>query len=377
MIHCEHIHDPAALDELSTVWEKLYNNSGAEPSTSLEWTTALRDTHLSPTDKFFITLVKDADTPVAIVPFLIRQTTKMGITLRTLMPISELYNTHSDLLINNYSPELFEAIIGSLHSPGEEWDFFRIGNMLENHPLLLSLSSGSHKNIHAHTARTEPSYYTPLEDTFEQYLSNRSGKFRNYLKRMKKKLGEKGKMSFLSYSDYPTLSDAYDDLLTIEKSSWKHKHGTAISNISRQKHFYWLLSQGAAKRKRLHLVFLYLDQKPIAYNIGMISNNSYKYLKTSYDAAYRSSSPSTILRAHLIEKLINHGVREFDFPGEPYEWEAQWAKELRWHQSIIIYNKTAKSWLFSLYNWIKNTALKKNKVSAFNYHDPLTTHPEA
>ena len=134
MLHCEHIYDPTSLDELSTVWEELFDNCNAEPSTSLEWTKALLETHLSPTDKFFITIVKDADTPVAILPLLIRTITRGGIKFRVLMPISELYNTHSDLLIRDYSEEIVQLVLGSLLSLREKWDIFRMGHMLENHP---------------------------------------------------------------------------------------------------------------------------------------------------------------------------------------------------------------------------------------------------
>ena len=376
MLHCEHLHNPASLDELSTVWEELFVNCNAEPSTSFEWTKALLETHLSPTDKFFITIVKDADTPIAILPFLIREISRGGIKFRVLMPVSELYNTHSDLLIRDYSAEIVQFLLTSLLSLKEKWDIFRMNHMLENNPFLLTLRSSAIQHIRFHTTRTEPSFYIPLDETFEHYLHNRSKNFRKNLRRMKKKLGEKGEISFVQYVDLQTLSKAYDDLLTIEKRSWKHKHGTAISSIPKQEQFYWLLCQGAAGKKRLRLIFLYLNQQPAAYYIGLISNSSYKSLKSSYDAEYRPCSPSTVLRAHLIEDLIREGVHEFDFHAEPYKWETQWTKDLKWHQSVIIYNKTTNARMFALYNWLTNNILNKKKDSTLNYHDPLATRPD-
>ena len=377
MLHCEHIYNSTSLDELSTAWEELFDSCNAEPSTSFEWTKALLETHLSPTDKFFITIVKDAETTVAILPFLIRKITRGGIKFRVLMPISELYNTHSDLLIRDYSAEIVQLLLTSLLTLEEKWDIFRMSHMLENHPFLLTLPSSAPHNLRFHTARTEPSFFIPLDDTFEEYWNKRSRKFRANLRRMTRKLKEKGEISFVKYDELPTLSEAYDDLLAIEKQSWKHKHGTAISSIHKQEQFYWLLCQGAADKKRLHLIFLYLNQQPIAYNIGLISNKSYKYLKSSYDAAYHPCSPSTVLRAHQIEDLIKEGVQEFDFHGEPYKWETKWTNDFKWHQSITMYNKTTKARMFALYNWLNNTVLNKNKESTFTYHDPLNTRPDA
>jgi CelD/BcsL family acetyltransferase involved in cellulose biosynthesis len=376
MLHCEHLHNPTSLDELSTAWEELFDNCNAEPSTSFEWTKALLETHLSPTDKFFITILKDDDTPVGILPFIIREISKGGIGFRVLMPISELYNTHSDLLIRDYSAEIVQLLLTSLLSLKEKWDIFRMSHMLENHPFLLTLPSSAPRKVRFRTTRTEPTFFIPLDKTFEEYWNSRSRKFRANLRRMTRKLEKKGEISFVQYFDLPTLSKVYDDLLTIEKRSWKHKHGTAISSIPKQEQFYWLLCQGAADKKRLHINFLFLKKQPIAYNIGLISNKSYKYLKSSYDAVYRPCSPSTVLRAHLIEDLIREGVQEFDFHAEPYEWEAQWSKDLKWQQSVIIYNKTTKARMFALYNWIKNNILNKKKASTLNYHDPLATRPD-
>jgi CelD/BcsL family acetyltransferase involved in cellulose biosynthesis len=131
-------------------------------------------------------------------------------------------------------------------------------------------------------------------------------------------------------------------VLEIERSSWKHEHGTAITAVSHQTGFYRDLCLGARAAGRLHLQWLTLDGKPAAYNLGYVRNGSYHYLKTSYDAKLRQLSPATYLRARLIAGLIDRGVRHFDFPGEPYEWEAQWTDSIRWRKVITMYRQTLR-----------------------------------
>jgi len=126
----------------------------------------------------------------------------------------------------------------------------------------------------------------------------------------------------------------------VEKVSWKHKHGTAISAVAHQRGFYHDMARGALDAGRLHLTFLQLDHLPVSYNLGLVSHGQYHYLKTSFHEAYRSRGVATISRAHLIRILIDEGIKEFDFPGEPYKWEAQWTDKLRWHRSVLVYNKT-------------------------------------
>jgi len=68
-------------------------------------------------------------------------------------------------------------------------------------------------------------------------------------------------------------------------------------------------------------------------------------LKTSYDAETRALSPATVLRARLIESLIQRGIVDFDFPGEPYTWESQWTDALRWRTVLNVYRRSPRALL--------------------------------
>jgi CelD/BcsL family acetyltransferase involved in cellulose biosynthesis len=88
---------------------------------------------------------------------------------------------------------------------------------------------------------------------------------------------------------------------------------------------------------------LYLDEKPVAYDLGVVTNGCFYYLKTSYDQEYRSLSPSTVLRSRVIESAIRAGLSYFDFPAEPYSWERQWADEARWHKSLLVFSRRVRA----------------------------------
>jgi hypothetical protein len=53
-------------------------------------------------------------------------------------------------------------------------------------------------------------------------------------------------------------------------------------------------------------------------------------------------SPATYLRARLVARLIADRVALLDFPGEPYQWEAQWTRQLRWRRILSVYRPTAR-----------------------------------
>ena len=127
--------------------------------------------------------------------------------------------------------------------------------------------------------------------------------------------------------------------------------------------------------KRLHLRFLYLDDRPVAYNLGVLLKGTYFYLKTSYDHAEKPLSPSTFLRARLVAELIGQGVQELDFPAEPYEWERQWTDELRWHRSLTLFAPSLKGFAYGVYRKAK-ALVRRNDGQQVVYVNPRGSRPE-
>jgi CelD/BcsL family acetyltransferase involved in cellulose biosynthesis len=119
----------------------------------------------------------------------------------------------------------------------------------------------------------------------------------------------------------------------------------------------------------VHLHILWLDDEPIAHNLGCIHRGTYFYLKTSYTARLRPLSPATFLRLSLIRRLIERGVRAVDFCGPPYAWERQWTAEFRWHHVLSLYAPTVRGRLLSLADrWTHYSTA----VPVFAHEDPRT-----
>jgi len=314
---------------------------------------------------------------LALIPLIIREKKKFGIVISNIFPISEIYNTHSDILTSTVTPEIIQTFLTGLFSLTKKWDFFSMDHITENNPLLICLDEClSNISVQYDLKINTPSFFLTLDSTYDDFIKKRSRKFRNYLNRMKKKLEVQGNFKYCSHYDYDNILVAYKDMLKIERKSWKHEHGTAITSIKKQESFYELLCEGESRKGRLHLLFLFLNNEPIAYNFGIIRNNIYSYLKTSFSEEYRQTGPSTILRAKLIENLISEGIKYFDFPGgEPYEWEKQWTDELQRHNSLLIYNKTCKAKLFFLYQTIRNMKLSRQVKQEIKYINPKDLKP--
>jgi CelD/BcsL family acetyltransferase involved in cellulose biosynthesis len=222
--------------------------------------------------------------------------------------------------------------------------------------------------------RERPSFFLTLDHTYEDYLRRRSGSFRNALKRIERKLFGSGRIEIRTQHDFSNLDQAYESLLSVEQRSWKQEHGTAITAVSRQTAFYRRLCSLMSQKKWLRLEFLYLNDQPVAYNLGLVVKGTYFYLKTSYDLSERPLSPATFLRAKLIEQLIRQETRCFDFPGDPYEWESQWTDDVRWHHSFTLYGQTLKGLAYAFYRKASDFA-KVDGPCHVAYVDPKSLRP--
>ena len=332
-----------ALASLKERWDQLFLSRPNEPSTSFEWTRAMATHHVQQGDRCLLVQLRRGEALIGIVPLVLRQIKIMGQSIGLLTPLSEENNTHSDLLLVCADNESVMAFVSALFRLDVEWDCFRLARLLEQNPLVpalrRALSAGGHRYL---MREGLPAYVLELPPSFDDYLAGRSAKFRNHLKRSVRKLNEAGKVDVCELDHADAFEQAYDSLLRVERASWKQSHGTSIASVERQAGFYRDFGHAAFGNGRLHLQWLTLDTRPIAYNLGYMTGAGYHYLKTSYDAAYRPLSPATCLRARLVESLIARGVNRLDFPGEPYEWEAQWTDTIRWRLVCAIYPPTVR-----------------------------------
>jgi len=323
-------------------WAALDAAGLCEPNTSLYWARALLTGHVLPEDKPFAWLLTDGGHSIAIVPAVIRRERVAGVMhVLVIRLVADLSTAHSDLLRASDANDVVPELLVALRRLPWPWDVLRIGNLLECNPIANQLRSFLPVSGFNYRVRREhASYYLDLPATYDRFLASRSSKFRNHLRRKTRQLEAMGCLEVRRAGRDLDVMQAYRDLLTVEELSWKRTHGTAITSIPRQREFYRLLCTGAAQCGRLHLQVLYLDGRPIAFDLGITTADRYSYLKTSFDESLRLASPATVLRARLVESLIEEGFRFLDFPAEPYEWEEQWSSGVRWHSSFLVYNRT-------------------------------------
>ncbi len=336
------------VSSLRDEWQALYHRSGRELSLSYAWSQAVVSRYAAPSDRIrAIALRRDA-TLVGVLPLITRAARR---AFCHLTPLAEEHSTHSDWLVAEPSGEIADAFVQGLAAAGVDWDRFRMSRVLEHNALLPHFVTALRRRGFRCVLRTEaPSYVLRLPHSYAAYLAARSAKFRNHLKRVQKKIQSRRIDVAVLVGDGSAsgFTEAFTRMLAIERTSWKHAHAWAMYSGSAAAEFWRQVCATAWVEGRMHVQFLSVDGRQAAYNLGYVIDDQYSYLKTTFGSEFREVGAATFLRARLVEDLIDRGIQLVDFPGEPYQWERQWTRDVRGHVMLTAFSGTARSRVLEL-----------------------------
>lgn len=149
--------------------------------------------------------------------------------------------------------------------------------------------------------------------TADDYLRGAlSRKRRKELKRLENRLGEMGD---LTYEVLENENDAplwIDQFLALEASGWKGRAGTAFANEQAHQNFFHDVALEAFRRKRLMLLALKLNGKPLAMKFNLLSGGGAFACKIAFDEEHARFSPGVLLELDNIRRLhenSTHGKR--------------------------------------------------------------------
>lgn len=179
---------------------------------------------------------------------------------------------------------------------------------------------------------------------FEQVEAALDGKFRQNLRRRRRRLAEQGEVKYvlLDGKDAKALDEGLADFFTIEASGWKGEGGTAIAQRPELVGFYTQIARDAARRGALALGFLELGGKRIAAHLSLIQAGRHFLLKLGYDESLHEFSPGQQLVSEAIRDACARGLVEFDFLGPCMEWKLDWESKLRTHTWLTIFRATPR-----------------------------------
>ncbi|MEY3264061.1 MAG: hypothetical protein RL717_1538 [Pseudomonadota bacterium] len=236
-----------------------------------------------------------------------------------------LYGGRNGIILAQSDKELLTALLGGVKKAFGQWQSIQmlLVDSSNSERLLLQVCDQSPYRLIQAPGFSSP--YLPLLDDSESFGKKMAKTLRQRIRAAPNKLGTLGVLEFRELSGDFDVQTAMDDILIVERSSWKHEAGTAISVHPEQERFYRSLFPRAMRTGLLYGQLLYLSGIPIAFDFGLIQGTVFSSLKHSQTTEHERLCPSHLLKAAMIDKLRSRGVTHYDFMGACEPHKLQWS----------------------------------------------------
>ena len=280
--------------------------------------------HFGHDKRLRVLLAYDGSQLVGVVPLMVATEATRAGKLRFLTYV----HGHWGTMFGPVGPEPQAVLTAGLEhilAMPRDWDALEIRwahagdyDFLASRRPLPSLRGPLCRSVHEYTSLVD------LHGTWEAYLAGRTSKWRNNLKRWKRRIAELGEVEYLRYrprgdahNDADPRWDLYEDCLAVTRGSWQSGSTDGSSLLHADVHEYFRDAHLAAVRAgALDLNLLYADGRPLAFVYNYRHGGRLMSLRVGYDAASSRSGAGNVLYAHVIEDSFRRGDVVYDLgPG--------------------------------------------------------------
>jgi CelD/BcsL family acetyltransferase involved in cellulose biosynthesis len=173
-------------------------------------------------------------------------------------------------------------------------------------------------------------WYLTVKGNWEAYLMGRTGTLRSTIKRMTKKFAaDGGRLEIISDSAERALQ-AYEQVYA---ASWK--------NEEPYPNFVKGLVQTSAAKGWLRMGIAWLENKPIAAQIWIVTNGKSNIYKVAYDENFKAYTPGTLLTALLMQHSFEiDKVTKVDYLMGDDPYKKTWMSDRQERWGLVAYNPT-------------------------------------
>lgn len=331
------------IDNLRLLWNQVLTDSNvAYPFLTYEWVSSWWTSFYSHRRQPLILLAKNGDRaiPYGIAPLML--------THGKLFKIIEFMGTgisdYLDFILREKSEETIASFIKYLNDNKQLWDLISLRDILSNSGNIKWLVKAAHNlglNIRIERATSSP--YLPISENWDQFLESKSSNFRYSLKRNEKRAAVlQSKLRIIPYSGVIN-EKILDDIVRVEKNSWKIKKGAFKIQDNQQKDFFRNIIKKFSNAGWLHIWMAYLDEKPVAYQMNFDFNDKIWFYNGAYIHSVEKQNIGSLLTQYAIKNAFFAKKKEYDFLRGDEHYKSRWTSKKRVSYHLIIYKQTLRS----------------------------------
>lgn len=294
--------------------------------------------------RLHVVVVRDGEEIVAIAPLMTEQIHMYGVPARKVDLLHNDHTPRADVIVSGCPHVAYDAIWEALRDTSDQWDVLQLSRLPDQSPTRMALAClAEREGFATGTWRGDASPYVALSGTWDSYHASLPAKFRSNLRNRLARLRAYGEPQ-LEILDRPEdVAAAREDALRLEASGWKDETRTSITSDPSVQRFYSLLTERAAGRGWLRLMFLTVGGRRIATAFGSCFDGRLFLVKTGYDPAYASCAPFKLLMYLATRRAFADGLQEIDFLGDAEPWKLEWTSTSRVHDWLYVFPHTIRA----------------------------------
>ena len=139
--------------------------------------------------------------------------------------------------------------------------------------------------------------------SFDDFLSERLGaKSRKSLRYDQRKLAAQGTVTIETVDSFEEVRAVMPATCVVEVESWKSKEGAGLYSVRGKRGFFFELLPELANSKRTRVSVMWLDDRPIAWQIDLLDPGYLGVHHLAFDGAYKKFSPGKQLLIANLER---------------------------------------------------------------------------
>ena len=320
--------------------------SGVDASSTYEWFESILAAFPEAAKTRVVVAFRKGEV-VGLLPVVVTDDFRFGASL--MLP-TDLHGGRNGFLLREPDQAILAALFDGLNQVCPRWTTLRATLVVSSVSEQLLASVSATNGYRASSGEAMESVFIPLDSSPEEFLKRVGKDLRHRIKSSTRNLSGRGGLQYREFRFENDALDLLEAVLAVERLSWKHRAGSAITNTPRQENFYRAMFPRAMRCGVLYGLVASLEGKPVAYNFGLSRGGVFSSLKISQVESLSNYSLSHVLRLELINRLRTLGVQVLDSTGAPELYKARWsnASQLYSRRNYLIFNRTIRGRLVAM-----------------------------
>lgn len=312
--------------------------------------------HYGTGKKLFLLLAEEDNQIVGIAPLMYSVYGMLGARMGMIEFIGTPNTDYCDFILLQKAQECVEHFVNHLIGNSKKWNCIDLKDIPGNSKGLSCLPKRS-RNL----GRLHECPYMFLPESYEKFLTNLSRNQRKNIYRTSRRIEEAFNVEFIDYSVSQSLQEGMQCLFDLHQKRWESLGFKGNFSIAEHRAFNLDIANLFSKKGWLCLFVLNLSGKPAAVAYGFKYQSRFYEYVTGMDPVLAKYNVGNLLRAHMVEMLIQDKTGKFDFMRGAEEYKDRWNTLTRWNYEAIITRKgfleNARYQLYDIY-WRQAERLK-------------------